>query len=318
MKTIVVTGAAGFIASHLSQKLLDLGFQVIGVDNFISGQQANINWLSKSKTFQFINKPVEKLSATDLPSQVWAFAHLASPASPADFVKIPEEIISVNTQGTFNLLKLADKLQSRFLFASTSEVYGDPQVHPQPETYWGNVNPQGARSVYDEAKRLGETYVALFARRQKLDTRIVRIFNTYGPRMRLNDGRVITNFIQAVLDKKSLKIYGSGNQTRSFCYVDDLVDGLVSLLLTDDLIGQTVNLGNDAEISINQLVDILERVIGRKLEKRMVPLPYLDDPKQRQPNLTKAKKLFNYQPKIDLETGLVKTYQYFLKNYAGR
>ncbi len=317
MKTIVVTGAAGFIASHLSRKLMDMGFFVVGVDNFLSGQERNIDWLKSFGNFNFVNKSVEELTSSDLPSSIWAMAHLASPASPSDFSKIPEEIISVNTYGTLNLLKLAQKFQARFLFASTSEIYGDPLVHPQPETYWGNVNPQGVRSVYDEAKRLGETYVSLFRRCYDLDSRIVRIFNTYGPRMRLNDGRVITNFVQAVLSGQPLKIYGDGNQTRSFCYVDDLVEGLTVLILKDDLVGQTVNLGNDVEISVNQLAAVFEEVLNRKLDKRLAPLPSADDPKRRRPDLAKARKLLNYWPKVSLKQGLAKTYQYFKElNYV--
>ncbi len=312
--TILVTGAAGFIGSHLIDVLITKGFSVIGVDNLVTGQLVNIKHLMNSSRFLFIKERVEDLTLDQLEKyEIKAIAHLASPASPVDFERIPEAIISVNTIGTHHLLKIANEFSARFLFASTSEVYGDPLVHPQPESYWGNVNPQGSRSVYDEAKRLGETYVALYYRKYHLDTRIVRIFNTYGSRMRLNDGRVITNFIQAVLKDEPLPIYGDGEQTRSFCYVDDLVKGLVEMLLQDGLNGKTINLGNDKEISINELAVILETVLDQKLERHYLPLPHKDDPKRRRPVLTKAKRLLNYRPRVDLIEGLEKTLRYFKK-----
>ncbi len=311
---ILVTGAAGFIGSHLVDALIEKDFLVIGVDNLITGQLVNIKHLMNSPRFLFIEGRVEDLKFDQLESyKIKAIAHLASPASPVDFERIPEAIISVNTLGTHRLLKIAKEFSSRFLFASTSEVYGDPLVHPQPEGYWGNVNPQGSRSVYDEAKRLGETYVALYHRKYHLDTRIVRIFNTYGPRMRLNDGRVITNFIQAVLRNKPLPIYGDGKQTRSFCYVDDLVKGLIKMLLQDGLDGETINLGNDEEISINELAVTLETILNQKLERRYLPLPHKDDPKRRRPVLTKARKLLHYQPTVELIEGLKRTLRYFEK-----
>ncbi|NOY14922.1 MAG: NAD-dependent epimerase/dehydratase family protein [bacterium] len=311
-KTILITGAAGFIGSHLADRFLQQGYKVIGVDDFSTGQPENIKPLAKQPLFNFFQIKVEDLTPSHLANHsIDVIAHLASPASPVDFDKIPEHIISVNTIGTRSLLNLARRFKSRFLFASTSEVYGDPLVHPQPETYWGNVNPQGIRSVYDEAKRLGETYTALYRRQYKLDARIVRIFNTYGPHMRLNDGRVITNFIKAVISGQPIPIYGDGRQTRSFCFVDDLVDGLTAFLTLDGLDGQTINLGSDQEISINQLFDVFVRILKKPLAKKHRPLIHPDDPKKRRPVLTKAKKLLNYQPKISLAEGLVKTLKYF-------
>ena len=314
-RTILLTGAAGFIGSHLTDKLLALNHFVIGVDDLSTGQIQNLSHLKNHPNFKFIQTKAEDLTLNHLQNyHVDIIAHLASPASPVDFDKIPHHIISVNTIGTHNLLKLAQKFKARFLFASTSEVYGDPLVHPQPETYWGNVNPQGIRSVYDESKRLGETYTALYHRQYRLDTRIVRIFNTYGPRMRLNDGRVITNFIKAIINHQPLPIYGDGTQTRSFCYVDDLVTGLISILMLDNLSGQTINLGNDQEISINQLAQTFEQTIGQPLPKTYLKLPHPDDPKKRRPDLTKAKQLLNYTPKTNLITGLQKTLQSFFSH----
>ena len=314
-KTILLTGAAGFIGSHLTDKLLALNHFVIGVDDLSTGQIQNLSHLQNHPNFKFIQIKAEDLTLDHLQTNhIDIIAHLASPASPVDFDKIPQHIISVNTIGTHNLLNIAQKFKARFLFASTSEVYGDPLVHPQPETYWGNVNPQGIRSVYDESKRLGETYTALYHRQYQLDTRIVRIFNTYGPRMRLNDGRVITNFIQAIINNQPLPIYGDGFQTRSFCYVDDLISGLIQILMLDNLAGQTINLGNDQEISINQLAQTFEQIIGKPLSKTYLQLPHPDDPKKRRPDLTKAKQLLNYTPKTNLITGLQQTLQYFLSN----
>ncbi len=311
-KTILIAGVAGFIGSHLGERFLQEGWKVIGVDNLLTGQEENVKLLSEYPSFKFIRNPVEELEISDLKDLSPAIiAHLASPASPVDFSKIPEAIISANTQGTHHLLEVARQFGSRFLFASTSEIYGDPLVHPQPETYWGNVNPQGSRSVYDESKRLGETYVALYHRKYELDTRIVRIFNTYGPRMRLNDGRVVTNFIKAIIEDKPLPIYGDGSQTRSFCYVDDLVNGLSKMLLVEDLNGETVNLGNDEEITINKLADIFEEIVGHKLERHFIPLPHNEDPKRRRPLLTKAEKLLNYHPQVSLVDGLRRTLKYF-------
>ena len=311
VKRILLTGCAGFIGSNLAEKFLKSGYFVFGVYDFSSGQKRNIDLLSRYENFRFLKTKVEDLKISLLPSELSFIAHLASPASPADFDKIPEAIISVNTLGTQHLLKIAKHFGSRFLFTSTSEVYGDPLVHPQPETYWGNVNTQGVRSVYDESKRLGETYTALYHRKYGLDTRIVRIFNTYGPRMRLNDGRVVTNFIGAILNSKPVLIYGTGRQTRSFCYIDDLLAGLIEMLFKNGLAGQTINLGNDREISINRLVEIFESLAGRKLAKKYLPLPQPEDPQRRRPNLTKAKRMLNYSVKTDLATGLRKTIDYF-------
>lgn len=314
-KTVLVTGAAGFVGSHLVDTLLKKGANVIGVDNFITGRQSNLQHLldkngSTEDNFAFIQTDAIQSPATYLDEEIKldVIFHLASPASPPRYQEHPVETYLVNSLGTHHLL---DYLQTtnpegRFVFASTSEVYGDPQVHPQTEAYWGNVNPNGVRSCYDEAKRLGESMCGVFNRDFKVDVRIARIFNTYGPRINPDDGRVIPNFIKQALANEALTVYGDGQQTRSYCFVDDLVSGLMKLALVDEAEGETINLGNPDEYTINETAELIKELTGSKSELVFEELPQ-DDPSRRQPDISKAKQILNWQPTIDFKTGLQKT-----------
>jgi dTDP-glucose 4,6-dehydratase len=305
-KRVLITGAAGFIGSHLCDKFLSEGYEVIGMDNLITGDLRNIEHLFPVKEFTFYHHDVSKF--VHVPGHLDYILHFASPASPIDYLKMPIQTLKVGSLGTHNLLGLAKAKNARILVASTSEVYGDPLVHPQNEDYWGNVNPIGPRGVYDEAKRFQESITMAYHTYHRLETRIVRIFNTYGPRMRLNDGRVLPNFFYQALTGKDLTVYGDGSQTRSFCYVEDLVDGIYKLLLSDYV--YPVNLGNPDEITIRQFAEEIIKLTGTTQKVIYEPLP-VDDPKQRQPDITRAKEILNWEPKIQRAEGLRITYDYF-------
>lgn len=313
MMHVLITGAAGFLGSHLCGRLLAEGHSVTGMDNFITGNPANLAHLAGNERFSFIKHDVSEFIF--IPDKVDAVLHFASPASPNpaspfSYPNLPIQTMKAGALGTHNTLGVAKAYHARFLLASTSEIYGDPLEHPQKETYWGHADPIGFRSVYDEAKRFAEALTMAYHRFHQLDTRIVRIFNTYGPRMRLDDGRVAPNFIQQALLGKPITVYGDGSQTRSFCYVDDLIEGIYRLLLSDE--HMPVNIGNPAEISILQFAEVINRMVGNpagiefKMDSRLG-----DDPQRRQPDITRAREILHWQPKIDLETGLEKTIQYF-------
>jgi nucleoside-diphosphate-sugar epimerase len=307
-KTCVITGGAGFIGSNLCDRLLSEGYSVVCIDNLLTGKKENLEEAKKSQFFQFINHDVIFPLSYDIDAS-YVF-HLASPASVVDYQKYPEETALVNSVGTRNMLQFAKKHNARFLISSTSEVYGDPKEHPQKETYWGNVNPIGIRACYDEAKRFGEMMTMLYARKHKLDARIVRIFNTYGPRMRKDDGRVISNFINQALEGTPITIYGDGNQTRSFCYVSDMVDGLLKVMFSNDLGGQVYNLGNPEEYTI---VDLAQKIIDMVHTKSAIhyePLPS-DDPLVRRPDITKITKATGWKPSVSVDSGLEKTVSYY-------
>ena len=308
MKTILITGAAGFLGSHLCDRFINDGYHVIGMDNLITGRLKNIEHLFKLEHFEFYHHDVSKF--IHIPGKLDYILHFASPASPIDYLKIPIQTLKVGSLGIHNCLGLAKAKGARLLIASTSEVYGDPSVHPQPEEYWGNVNPVGPRGVYDEAKRFQEAITMAYHTFHGLETRIVRIFNTYGPRMRLNDGRVLPAFIGQALRGEDLTIFGDGSQTRSFCYVDDLVEGIVRLLNSDYAL--PVNIGNPDEITISQFAEEIIKLTGTKQKVIYKDLP-VDDPKQRQPNISKAREILKWEPKIDREEGLKRTYAYFKK-----
>jgi dTDP-glucose 4,6-dehydratase len=303
---IVVTGAAGFLGSHLTDKLLGKGHEVVGIDNFITGSRVNLAHLEENDRFSLIEHDVSK--SIQVEGAVDGVLHFASPASPIDYLELPIQTLKVGSLGTHNSLGLAMAKGARFLLASTSEVYGDPQEHPQPESYWGHVNPIGPRGVYDEAKRFAEAMTMAYHRYHRLDTRIVRIFNTYGPRMRPSDGRVVSNFIVQALEGTLLTIYGDGSQSRSFCYVDDLIEGIVRLFESDE--HDPVNIGNPNEFTVRELADIVIRVTESASEVVLEPLP-TDDPKQRQPDISRAKQLLGWEPKVPLEDGLARTVPYF-------
>ena len=305
-KRILITGAAGFLGSHLCDRFVKEGFDVTGMDNFITGDKKNIEHLSDSVRFTFIEHDVTNF--VDVNGTLDFILHFASPASPIDYLKIPIQTLKVSSLGTHNLLGLARAKKARILVASTSEVYGDPLVHPQTEDYWGNVNPIGPRGVYDEAKRFQEAITMAYHTYHGLDTRIVRIFNTYGPRMRLNDGRVLPAFIGQALRGEDLTVFGDGSQTRSFCYVDDLVEGIYRLLMSDYV--YPVNIGNPDEITILQFAEEIVNLTGTKQKIIFKPLPQ-DDPKQRQPDITLARKILNWEPKVSRQEGLKITYDYF-------
>lgn len=305
-KRVLITGAAGFLGSHLCDRFIAEGFQVVGMDNLITGDLKNIEHLFPLKQFEFYNHDVSNF--VHVSGKLDYILHFASPASPIDYLKIPIQTLKVGSLGTHNLLGLAKEKGARFLIASTSEVYGDPTVHPQPEEYWGNVNPVGPRSVYDEAKRFQEAITMAYHTFHGLETRIVRIFNTYGPRMRLNDGRVLPAFIGQALRGEDLTIFGDGSQTRAFCYVDDLVEGIYRLLMSE--YAYPVNIGNPNEITMNDFAREIIKLTGTSQKIVYHPLPQ-DDPKQRQPDITKAKSLLNWEPKISREEGLKITYDYF-------
>ncbi len=306
MKSVLITGAAGFLGSHLCDRFVREGYRVIGMDNLITGDLKNIEHLFKLKEFEFYHHDVSKF--VYVPGDLDYILHFASPASPIDYLKIPIQTLKVGSLGTHNLLGLAKAKKARILVASTSEVYGDPMVHPQNEDYWGHVNPIGPRGVYDEAKRFQEAITMAYHNVHGLETRIVRIFNTYGPRMRLNDGRVLPAFIGQALRGEDLTVFGDGSQTRSFCYVDDLVEGIYRLLLSDYHL--PVNIGNPDEITMGEFGEELIRLTGAQQKLIFKPLP-TDDPKQRQPDITRAKAILGWEPTVSRAEGLAKTYAYF-------
>jgi len=302
---IVVTGAAGFIGSHLSEALLDLGHSVIGIDNLLTGDVANIAHLT-GREFVLVRHNVTNYINVDGP--VDCVFHWASPASPIDYLEWPIPTLKVGALGTHNALGLAKAKGARFVLASTSEVYGDPLEHPQKETYWGNVNPIGPRGVYDEAKRFAEAITMAYHRYHGVDTKIVRIFNTYGPRMRIRDGRAVPNFIAQALKNEDVTIFGSGQQTRSFCYISDLVRGILALMASSE--NEPVNIGNPHEMSIADMATLIIRMTGSKSRVVFKPLP-VDDPQVRRPDITRARTLLNWEPKVGLEEGLTSTIEYF-------
>ena len=312
MKKVLITGAAGFLGSHLSDRFIAEGFHVIGMDNLITGSMDNIAHLMPRKEFEFYYHDVSKF--VHVPGELDYILHFASPASPIDYLKMPIQTLKVGSLGTHNLLGLAKAKGARMLIASTSEVYGDPLEHPQQETYWGNVNPVGPRGVYDEAKRFQEAMTMAYHTFHGVETRIIRIFNTYGPRMRLNDGRVLPAFFSQAIRGQGLTVFGDGSQTRSFCYVDDLVEGIYRLLMSD--YAEPVNIGNQDETTIMQFAEEIIELVGNPdahLDRR--PLP-VDDPKVRQPDITLAKKLLGWSPKVSREEGLRRSLPYFREAVA--
>jgi len=303
---VLITGAAGFLGSHLCDRFIKEGYHVIGMDNLITGDLRNIEHLFKLEHFEFYHHDVSKF--IHVPGDLRYILHFASPASPIDYLKIPIQTLKVGSLGTHNCLGLAKTKRARILVASTSEIYGDPLVHPQTEEYWGNVNPVGPRGVYDEAKRFQEAMTMAYHNFHGLETRIVRIFNTYGPRMRLNDGRALPAFIGQALRGEDLTVFGDGSQTRSFCYVDDLVEGIYRLLLSDYHL--PVNIGNPSEITLKQFAEEVITLTGTKQKIVYRPLPE-DDPKQRRPDITRARELLGWEPKVGRVEGLKATYAYF-------
>jgi len=308
MSKVVISGGAGFLPSHLCDRFLAEGYEVVAVDNFITGRRQNVAHLSENTAFSLIEHDV--IEPFNLDGDVDFVMHMASPASPPDFKTIPFETMKAGSYGTHNMLEFARQKEARFFVASTSEVYGDPppEQHPQREEYWGNVNPNGTRSVYDEAKRYAEAVTMAYHREFDLETRIVRIFNTYGPRMRNDDGRVITNFVIQALTGTPITLYGDGNQTRSFSYVSDTADGIYKLLLSDE--SDPVNIGNPKEFTMRELADLVIEFTGSSSEIICVPQPFADDPKQRKPDISKAKRVLGWEPKTPLEEGLQKTIEH--------
>ena len=306
MARVLITGGAGFLGSHLSERFLAEGFDVIGMDNFITGRPENIAHLLGNKKYRFIEQDVTEFIYVDGP--VDFILHFASPASPIDYLKFPIQTLKLGSLGTHKALGLAKAKQARLLLASTSEVYGDPLEHPQKESYWGNVNPVGMRGVYDEAKRFAEAMTMAYHRYHDVETRIVRIFNTYGPRMRLDDGRALPTFMGQALRGEPLTVFGDGSQTRSFCYVDDLVDGIYRLLLSSEV--DPVNIGNPVEITIKEFAEEVIQLTGSKSRIIYKALP-ADDPKIRQPNIDRAQQLLGWEPKVDRSSGLKRTLDYF-------
>jgi dTDP-glucose 4,6-dehydratase len=311
MTTAVVTGGAGFLGSHLCERLLAEGHRVICVDNLLTGRRENIAALLDDPRFRFVCHDISKPLTLD--EKVDRVLHFASPASPVDYLELPIQTLKVGSLGTHNSLGLAKAHDARFLLASTSEVYGDPLVHPQPESYWGNVNPVGPRGVYDEAKRFAEAMTMAYHRYHGLDTRIVRIFNTYGPRMRARDGRVVPAFIQQALLGEPMSVFGDGSQTRSFCYVSDLVDGIYRLLQSD--LHEPCNIGNPAEMTVLQFAERIKAAVGSRSEIAFQRLP-VDDPKTRQPDITQARTRLGWEPKVSLDEGLARTIDYFRAELA--
>jgi len=305
---VLITGAAGFLGSHLCDKFIQEGYEVIGMDNLLTGSLSNIEHLYPLKEFSFYHHDVSKF--IHVPGSLDYILHFASPASPIDYLKMPIQTLKVGSLGTHNCLGLAKAKKARILVASTSEVYGDPLVHPQHEEYWGNVNPVGPRGVYDEAKRFQEAITMAYHNFHGLETRIVRIFNTYGPRMRLNDGRALPTFIGQALRGEDLTVFGDGSQTRSFCYVSDLIEGIYQLLLSDE--SRPVNIGNSHEVSLLDFAKEIIALSGTNSKINFKPLPQ-DDPKQRQPDISRAKQALGWEPKVFREKGLGLTYEYFKK-----
>ncbi|MGA0285390.1 MAG: UDP-glucuronic acid decarboxylase family protein [Saprospiraceae bacterium] len=306
MKKVLITGAAGFLGSHLCDKFLSEGFKVIGMDNLLTGSLENIEHLVSEKNFEFQHYDVTKF--VHVPGELDYIMHFASPASPIDYLKMPIQTLKVGSLGTLNCLGLAKDKGARMLIASTSEVYGDPLVHPQTEEYWGNVNPVGPRGVYDEAKRFMEAITMAYHTFHGVNTRIVRIFNTYGPRMRVDDGRALPTFFAQAMKGEDITVFGDGSQTRSFCYVSDLIDGIYRLLLSD--YAQPVNIGNPVEITINQLAEEIIEMTGSNSKLINLELPQ-DDPKIRQPDISKAKSILGWEPKVSRAEGMAITYEYF-------
>jgi dTDP-glucose 4,6-dehydratase len=302
---VVITGAAGFIGSHLAEALLDRDFSVVGIDNLLTGDIANIAHLA-NRDFEFIKHDVTNYIY--LAGPVHYVLHWASPASPIDYLELPIPTLKVGALGTHKALGLAKDKRAKFVLASTSEVYGDPLEHPQKETYWGNVNPVGPRGVYDEAKRFAEAMTVAYHRYHRLDTKVVRIFNTYGPRMRIRDGRAVPAFISQALLNQDVTVFGDGRQTRSFCYISDLVDGIIRLMQSDT--NDPVNIGNPAEMTVEEIAKVIIELTGSKSRIVYRPLPE-DDPKVRRPDITRARTLLGWEPKVDLRTGLTSTIEYF-------
>src|SRR6059036_2903071 len=309
---ILVTGAGGFLGSHLCDRLLALGHRVIGMDNFITGNRKNLEHLKSHPNFQVILHDVANFIEVEGPLE--GVFHFASPASPIDYLELPIQTLKVGSLGTHNALGLAMAKKARFLLASTSEVYGDPLIHPQPETYWGNVNPIGPRGVYDEAKRFAEAMTMAYRRAHGVDTRIVRIFNTYGERMRPRDGRVVPALIGQALAGEPMTVFGDGSQTRSFCYVSDLVDGIFKLAMSS--FHEPVNLGNPREMTIKQFAEEIIRITGTKSTIEYKPLP-VDDPKVRQPDISRARKVLGWEPRVNFQEGIKKTIEYFRNALKG-
>ena len=308
-KTVLVSGGAGFLGSNLCDWFLGHGFKVIAVDNLLTGDLRNVAHLKGNKDFKLLRQDVSK--PFKVAGSVHFVCHFASPASPVDYMEHPIATLMVGSYGTHHLLEIARLKKARFLMASTSEVYGDPLVHPQKESYWGNVNPNGPRSIYDEAKRYAEAATFAYKRKYKMDVKVVRIFNTYGPRMQIKDGRVVPNFIDQILHHRPLTVYGDGRQTRSFCYVDDLVDGITRLLLSNT--AGPVNIGNPNEFTIMEFARLMKQKFDPKAKIIYRPLPQ-DDPKQRRPDITLARKKLGWEPKITLEVGIERTMDWFIKN----
>lgn len=317
MPKALIAGGAGFIGSHLSDKLINNGFVVYCVDNLITGDKTNLNNLLDNPNFMFLHHDITAplTNIAERLQEIDYIFHLASPASPnmnseKSYMKLPIQTMLANSLGTYNLLLLAKEKNAKFLFASTSEVYGNPAVSPQPESYFGNVSPNGIRSVYDEGKRFGEAMTFAFLRKYDMDTRIIRIFNTYGPNMQKDDGRVISNFVNQAIEEVPITIYGQGTQTRSFCYVDDMVEGIISSMFTKDTKGEVINLGNPDERTIKEIAVMVKELTGSRSQIINEPLP-AEDPERRKPDIEKAKKLLQWEPKVSLEDGLKKTIEYF-------
>jgi nucleoside-diphosphate-sugar epimerase len=313
METVMVTGGAGFIGSHLCESLLNKGYKVICVDNLITGTEKNLESFRSNPNFEFINADICNSNDQLTKLQTNLVFHLASPASPIDYQNHPEETLMVNSMGTLNMLKLAKVNNAKFLLASTSEIYGDPLEHPQKETYWGNANSFGPRACYDESKRFAEAAVYVYLHKHNLDVRIVRIFNTYGPRMQKDDGRVVSNFINWALEGKDIRIDGDGSQTRSFCYVSDLVAGLEKAMFTENTTGEIFNLGNPDEFTIKDLAEKIISLTGSDSQIVFSQNFRTDDPMRRKPDITKAKTVLGWEPKVDLSEGLRKTIEFYKK-----
>ncbi len=313
MQNVLVTGGAGFIGSHLCDRLIRDGYKVICFDNLLTGSKKNVEYLLSSPNFEFIETDITKPLSLNLGPLNYIF-HLASPASPIDYQNYPEETLLANSVGTLNILELARKTGAKLLIASTSEVYGDPLEHPQKETYFGNVNTFGPRSCYDESKRFAETATYVYIRKYDIDARVIRIFNTYGPKMQKDDGRVVSNFIMSALGGIPFRIDGDGSQTRSFCYIDDLVEGIVKAMFTGRTRGEIFNLGNPDEFTIEELAEKIIKLTGSKSEMIFSGKFRENDPMRRRPDITKAKAVLNWEPKISLEEGLQKTIEYYKKS----